>query len=690
MEIAANIGHLPMVFARNQVIVWVNAADEAIVDRSGLTYHLQVYKPKALQSAEFEVYVEISGSEVPPYLDSDAMIYEGWKPDISTFLDGLLEWVVPDRDITEIEAVVGMVTPYKVKTWIENNGVMIDGSTNELPISYAIKGKLNENQFPVWGSQFFSSYLDSTMKFLTWQPNEVDIDRNMPVFLSFLVNFLPKPESIRLVSRLTYDDDSTEIRVLKTLSSVSQYSMIQIGVGFAALGLEAIETSVGKEIFCYEVWLVNEVDMRVSEMRKYFVTCEPERQTRYLIFNNGLGGFDTLRVTGEVMRKLKMGVNLAERALEPGYVVSSEEVFVTSRKGERLLTVYTGYNENSDWIDYMEEMAWAERFRLVTKEGYLPLVPLDGEFAHKGDAEYIAGREWSFKESKEALAYSDLPVGSMPDERPTAWIPENPYCLIDDGNGFRTGYRGAAKLRLYYVDVNPPQRVAGVGLKNNVPGTEGYVPPMLSDLCAIGTAAFTNVLLSKEASFTKNDCAVGTVGTVPTIVIPAGTFGGSTLVEANQRAEAEYKRLNTQAYANANGTCEISPENYVMAGIPAGRWNWRWRVDVSLSSFYVQTYRGSDGALMGNGWHIQGASTTPPNEIFAPGTNDLKLLCSLPAGFNRWRVGVYGSAAQYRVRTWVNGVLHKDVTANPAEIEIFTGAYVIPDGARVYVVVSAV
>jgi hypothetical protein len=554
---AANIVHKAVRFGQNQLIVCVDAAAESIVNRSGLVYYAEVLVPKAYRSGEFVRLVLLSGSEVPPRDESGLVIYDGWSVDIGEFLDGKLEWNVAGFDAFDnvSTSLFGIqaeaVMPYRVRTYIENNGVLVSGTDVTGPVEYVIKGRLNENQFPAWGDLFFTKYLDANMKFLTWQPDGGMVDVDMPVVLSFLTNFESKPTSLRLWCTVIRNDSSTETWKVEEYSAVELYSLLSVSVGYGALGLAGKEGVTG--IFKYKIWLGNEADLRVSEERSFVVDRRYFEYVRYLVMVNSLGGIDVVRCTGVMDRSLKLMVKTAERALVAGYLPSSEEIFVTSISGSRELKIATGFGLNDKWIEYFEELAWSKLVYVVTQEGLVPVVSTGEVMELRKDGEYLGGRVFGFVESKEAIGYSDMPVGSFAAERLTAWVPEQAYCLVNE-NGVRIGKRGYAKLKLLYVDSG--ERVKGVAMKANVPGTVGYYAVESSGECFAATTPYLNSALTVTGSYKKNDCGVGFAGSLASIVIAAGVYGSSlSLADANAKASAAAAAIDTQAYANSVGTC---------------------------------------------------------------------------------------------------------------------------------------
>lgn len=687
-DFPAQIAHLPMRLSGNQLAYTVEAADETYTDRNALRYRLELFVPEAFQSGAFASVLELDGAEQPPVQQGGLTYWPGCdfdlgsQDDLNGVLESYLDRCVPDPAQTELSVCPDLVRPYYVKTRFEEAGTPLGEKT--LPVEYVLKGRLDTEQFPGWKDLFFTTYLDATRKFLTWQPQDKLVDRQQPEFLYFLVNFTPAPTLLTLRCRVYYADGSGETYTVRSLANVGQYQVYGVPVGVAALGLAAKETAAGKEAFRYEVWLNNQDGHQVSEVRRYLINRAYQRNVRYLLFANSLGGFDTLRCTGQVSESIALTTRLAQQPLETSYLPASSEVFVTSKTGDRLLTVATGLRDG-DEVNYLAELAYSPEVYVLTAEGLVSLVATEGGFALRSTDENLSGRVFQYRYSKTQRGYSDLPAAPIATTRPTYWQPIQPYCLIDETTGLRNGYQGAARLQLYYADTNTT--VPGLRPKPNVPGTAGYFAPVLSPSCAASTTPYKNVEIAQQGTFAKNNCGGAGSGTTALVTIPAGVYGSETsLTQANQRAQTAWDALNTQAYANTYGSCLAGAEFYSMSGIPALKINVRFAPGMLSTSFI------SGGQMMdsgnpadethGNGWPHQ-YSTNPASTIYPPGTNDLKLPQSYTAGSFTYRVYLANPVAG-TLKGYVNGVLRFSIDVP------FNVGYTRPDwgsvaaGDRIY------
>ena len=644
MDALAPLSFLPLRLSRNPIAYTIDALPDTVLERANLSYILCVKTPKSYGSGEYGVLVQLPGREFPKRSELGAEYYPGAQFDAGVFVDDALKRTPPQPNQTGIVTCGDMITPYLVQTRVENAGVVVPDSIKTLPLEYAIKGSLGVEQFAAWRDQFFTGYLADSRRFLTWQPVEKWVDVNQPEFLYYLVNFTPRPLELRLKVDLYYTDGTADTLTAQRMTTVGQYVVYGIPVGFVALGLPEREAAQGKEVHSYKVWISNETDQRLSEVRTYYVQRDYEANVRFLLFANSLGGYDTLRCTGQTARSLTVKGTNAQRALDPAYLPGTAELFSLNRLGERIITLNTGLRDG-DELDYLSEIALSDELYIVANEGFVALVPTDNPLSLRTDDEDLAGRTLSFRYAKNQVGYSDLPAAPTVPTRPTRWVPVNTFCIIDD-NGKRTGYMAAAKLELRYVDdgtLVKPRRS-----KANTPGTEGYQPAIVSAACT--TTPFVNALVERPGTYKRNNCGADQEPTVATLSIPANTYGAETADQLQSRIDAALAQLDTQDYANQFGACLTNPALYTYA-VPVGKFHYRANQPSKLA---IET---ASNPYMGNAWTMQGYGG--PN-VFAVGSNDL----DFPVGstsVDQFRLFVYGTPyALKRLRIYKNGVVFRD------------------------------
>ena len=697
---ATDITHLDARYTRNEIVEIVDSVDVDNPDRAGLTYHLELSAPDGWQSPNYEVIATLSGHEKPAVNFGGALQYEGWTAYIEEYLDARVSWPMPTVPIKGVEVSTLVVTPYKVKSWAERNGNPVEGSLKESGIQYAIKGKLGEMELPSY-PDFLSAYRDEKMQWLTRKPSAMKTGRNTPEVLSYLVNAEPRPTVINVRVSVNYFDGTNERFTFQTVAGPVMWSILNISTGFLAMDLPAREiyrlenedpadkALNWHRIHNYDVYLTDQAGRIIAAPRKYIVDTDTYKEEAVLLINNTLGGVDTVRFTGAKEQSIVTNAELAGRPADVNPSITGKDLYVVNHTAERKLTINTGLISDRHLLQWLEEVGWAEEIILIydqSKNGIfrytIPLNLAKADFLEK-DAEGLGVRSFEFTPARKAISVNNLPERLAASVRPTAWIPQGSYCLVNE-RGMRTGYLGAGKLKLFYTDIEPYQAVKGVSMKDNREGTDGYIPPVLSSSCEAGTAPAYNEPINKMGSYKKQGCAAGYTGIETMISVPAAIFGGVTVAEANKLALAEWNRRNTQTAANANVSgCVLAPENYTDVTPGAGKAWFRFNTTSSpgaYSNHAVDKQQGEE--FKGNAWWCWGKSSS---DVYAPGTNNIQLPVLFGPG-NSWGFTVYGRADGVRqyAAVYVNGVAA--VSGDGTDVfSLFVPHGDIQEGDRVYV-----
>lgn len=631
---------LPARLALNPVVVPVEAADPVTyADRSGLRYYCRIMVPASYLSATYTELVTLEGAEIPPSQSGAETLYLGAFFDIQEQLNALLDRKAPNFGQTQITVASDLVTPYYCQLTVTNNDLPVSSLTQ--PVQYAIKAGINERDYAAYKDLFFSEFQGKKRRFLTWAPETKLVHPDSPEFLYFFTNLLPVPASLTVSYRVVYSDQTTETGKGASVNSVYPYAVYIAPVGPKALGLEA----KAKTAVSYKVWLSNEKDDRVSEIREYRLDPEYRRNVRFILFANSLGGFDTLYLTGSGEESLKVTRQTSERFTGWEYLPSYSEKVINQVTGERELTVATPWLTR-DGLKYLEELILTKEAYLVTDRAFVPLIPTLESFRSAVDSEDLAGRSLTFRYANPETAYSLLPNPSGLPARPTGWRAKATACLVD-ARGIRTGKMAATLLEQYYLD--DFSRVPGAPVKPNTPGTTGYIAPVDSETCAV--TPYLSAAISRAGSFIRQTCGNGYIGGPATIQVAVGAYGSEiSLADANAKAEAEFTRLNTQAFADANGTCTLQPELYTW-NVPSGYFHYRGSDAARIAIYYA-----TGGVYAGNAWTVQ--QYGGPN-VYPQGTNDLNLP---PLNIYNWKFYTYGTPnTPITIKIYVNGTLRSTI-----------------------------
>lgn len=639
--LATNLAFLPLQLSRNTLEHVIDPADTSITDRSGLRYYLELLVPEFTGSSNFERLVKMPGSEKPPLAGNGSSIYEGCFYQINELLDGFLDYQKPAPATADMCILSTLTMPYMAKESIENNGVLLAGSSKDVASKWLLKAGLSEADFAGWGTAFFTTYLSQSRQFLTWQPDNKLVSPGQEEYLYYLLNLQPTPTTLLRRARLTHQNGLVETLTLGTLTGGQPYQVVCVPVGPTAL---ALPDTVAR----YEVWLSDADLNRISQVRTYQIDRQFRSQQRAILFSNSLGGWDTLRLLGEGSETLTTQRATAERERPAGAPADFAELRVIYIQGARTLTVSTGYFEQqaSQYANYLDELLLAKEVYLVDERGHQPLELTTNSLVDVEDNTDLLSRSFTFQFATPQLNHSSLPTAPATATRATGWRSVGIVHVLDSF-GKRTGFGRPLKFQKYYLDDGSTYKP--ITEKPNQPGDPDYISSLPLPGVEPGSTPFPSQALSKPTTFKRATCGNGQTGDVAIITIPAARYGSEiSQAEADGKAETEFNQLNTQAYADQFGTCTAVPELYEVA-VAAGQWYYRTSDPTKTEIEWYQY--GSSQPPIGNTWSLQGQNRA---FVFPRYSHDF----AMPVKASDWRLYVYGTAnSQVNLKIYINGVL---------------------------------
>lgn len=619
-------------FVRNEVQHITAGADPALFpDRAALRYYLDVEVPEYPQATTFKKLIRLEGREKPVKISDGAEIYEGCTFRIENLLAGQLTLTAPEKGQSNMTIIASLTSPYQLREIVE------PAVENRLLASRtAMRCGLALRDFISYEHSFFSRYQPKNMQFLTWQPNLKLVGPKQEEYLYFLMNLSPLPTKINLRVQITYTNGTRTVATKKTINGASAFQVICAPVGPVSLGLKATN------ILKYEVWLADENLLRFTEVRTFVIDRRYHRFERFILFGNSFGGFDTMRLLGKSTEESDVTRQTAVKEREPGQGIDYSELAIIAVQENSGIQVSTGLFERDQdtYLSYLRELMLSECILEDTAYGYEALNLITSNIAYRDEAAGLMERTFQFRRTYSDINFSRLaPVDSLP-ARTTAWRGVGNVYLLD-AFGKRTGMVKAAALRKYYTDNGTD--VVPLTQKANVEGDKDYKVPTPDPAVVKGSTPFPNVAIIRKGTFFKSDCPTGEDGIEAIITIPAGSFGGEKAGNSDSLAEAEWRRLNTQEYANLNGTCAIA-QNYSW-NVPDGHFHYRTNAPSKIGVYHFGNNKGNIQALQGR---------SDPY-IFPVGSNDLDFPIDIG-----WYFYIYGTAGQnILVEVFRNGVLVK-------------------------------
>ncbi len=221
---------------------------------------------------------------------------------------------------------------------------------------YVIPGGVSDNILKTYyndGTSFYYEITNVKNIFLTNQPDRKTVLTEQPEILRYFHNHSSN-RTVDLKSRRLLPNGTTETVTVES-ATMSAYSLYSINaMPSNCRGLEAIE---------YTLWLEASGVVISNELTYILDNFIPDN-TRYVYFQNSLGGFDCVALTGKMLNEIELQsatfftplVNQLRDVLEPG----QERAL-----GIRYLTGTVGW-KNKEEMEWLTELLLSEQRLLVT------------------------------------------------------------------------------------------------------------------------------------------------------------------------------------------------------------------------------------------------------------------------------------------------------------------------------------
>lgn len=630
-----------LALARNVMVVNVPAHDVAgIEDRSSIDYYLEVYVPEYPGSTDYLLLETLEAKESPKKTEGAIETYNGAFFEIDDLLRSFLKPTAPDYGQNQIKALAYNTTPYYCKVVIKVNGETV--STETLSPGTAAFAGISERDWSDYHDVFFSNWIGKERRFLTYKPVSNVIGADQPEILYWLHSYSDVISQLNLKVVAT-TAAGTEIEdIALTLDNVTPMKVYSIPVGVPVLSSVHNERA---QIEKYTIWLTDENGDRVSEVRTFTIDKVYRRNTRYIYFLNSLGAYDCLRITGQAAEEMEVETSTAEQFTGYSYLAKFAEKVITEKVADRKMMIELQWSKKSV-VKYLTDFVLSRDYYFVSDRELWPLLLQNTNFIPSDDAEDWAARSFTFGFTNKESFYSELPVVGEKETRATRWVPLAASCELDS-RGRYSGMLLVTMLELVYEDDG--SQVIPRKIKPNVPNEAGYVAPTESAECEVNDTPFLSVEISSNGSYSKADCPSGQVGGPALIVVAAGAWGSTvSQADANAKAQAEWNSLDTQAYANTNGSCSAPVTN----GLRAKFWN------------YVSALAG-----FGPNWNF---STAPVHEMVVTNADSNGFDATYPAA------DAAGVTNENMVME-LNGYLKASATA--ADLQLIAN---VDDGVRIW------
>lgn len=326
-----------------------------VTNRIGIDEKLQAFYAIA-------ILLYVNGSFATEMLltpDAEGLAETDISKILAAYLSSDFQW--PESDADFIYARTG-----NIKTWYfrygekYGDGLQATGykALQTSSIYYALLGGISWMQYGKYnadGSSFWEK-LQNNMYFLSWAPLTRYIGPAEPVKLYYLNH--AAATTLKLKAKL-YTASSNSTITVDSVAGVSDKSVYEFVLSPAKVNYAGLSNETLIKI---EVWIDNESDVRISEIRTFIPDYTHYEHTRYFIFKNSLGTFEIIRTTGLMSKNDDYEREIAQVAADSDYTSKDrEDVSVANYEKQRFSVAAGWLNRYADGEEFRN---WLRDFAL--------------------------------------------------------------------------------------------------------------------------------------------------------------------------------------------------------------------------------------------------------------------------------------------------------------------------------------
>lgn len=301
------------------------------------------------------------------------------------FVQDVLSAIPPLRNESALLQLTDRLKLFKVFYGDVFNNMAEPDDLTESDLFLVMLGGLDKKYFPE--IDFFSTYLPANKKFLTWAP----VDKDINFFQEEYLNFFIHSAAITAINVLIkcYYDDATNSTFTAFTKTVNRGDLYQIPAGPNHAGVVAHNPA--KNLVKYEVWLTDQADAVISEVRTFKLLPIIAPFTRYFLFRNSLGSYDTLRCAGKALVTVAIDKQVRQKYLPMNYEALDGELAADGASFQKKSDISSGYLTGKSGLQYQQyllDFLISPEVYEITNGTRIPVVIKADSMPYKDDDSY--------------------------------------------------------------------------------------------------------------------------------------------------------------------------------------------------------------------------------------------------------------------------------------------------------------
>jgi hypothetical protein len=347
--------------------------------------------------ADSGVYTSKLKVDLPPDEDGNVVFY------IAEAFRNVFSFTPPSLSQNTIVRLTDRIKRFKCFTGELEDTETVPGALDESVVNLVLFGGISKLKWP--GLSYFTSYMTTNKKFLTWAPVEKYVDRLQEDYLNFWV-YADTIAELQLRIKAYFDDGTNQTEITKTISPVAYGELYQIPAGPVNSGASVINAA--KNLVKYELSLLDNNDIVITEVRTYHVQAIRHPLTRFFMFLNSLGAFEVLRFTGQAVKRTEFSREVVQKFLAHNYAALDGEFVSNSITIQGKHSFSSGFVKDryaEQWHDYLVDFLRSPIVYDITSGTRVPVV-ITGGSHEKADQDYTRYIQFEAKPAYEDESYT--------------------------------------------------------------------------------------------------------------------------------------------------------------------------------------------------------------------------------------------------------------------------------------------
>lgn len=260
---------------------------------------------------------------------------------------------------------------------------------------YYLQGKISQLRMSALKQlgQTFWEWLCQKQKFLSFSPDSKTISKRQPEKLYYIV-MKAGISQIKITIKIYYSDGTNSGNQIAATLTANQYRIYELLVGYGMLNIGNYAPS--KTVTSYDVWVADQNNAVISEIKSFFVDADYYEINRYFMYRNSLGVFETFWATGKGSKEVAIDKEFITVPVSADYAL--DERALKQSSSERAVTYQcnTGF-KTRDMINYAPEFLESPDVYVLDKLYAYPVNILAGDYSLEVDKEGIYHVDFTYE-----------------------------------------------------------------------------------------------------------------------------------------------------------------------------------------------------------------------------------------------------------------------------------------------------